>query len=179
MSLFSQSTPLDESAENRPGDEERVIDTFAVKVVERRMAPVALMAIEAHRPFNYVASQAMIFASPILDPLVEIVFNYKDYDVLRRAMERRSNVEYLIRKIENYDAFAALYDRKLKKYLRTEKKKWKWYQRWLGIATPKLNPPDELKNYDWRVAAREDEQKRQGGASTNKSDNKSANNNGK
>jgi len=170
MSLFSQSAPLDENSENRPEDEERVIDTLAIKIVERRMAPVAIMAVEAHRPFNYIASQAMIFASPILDPLVEIVFNYRDYDVLRRAMERRSNVEYLILKIENYDAFAGLYDKKLKKFLKAEKKKWKWYQRWLGIATPKLNPPDELRNYDWRTEAREDEKKRQGKASGRKSE---------
>ncbi len=160
MSLFSQSTPLDDSSENRPEDEERVIDTLAMKIVERRMAPVAILAIEAHRPFNYIASQAMIFASPILDPMVEIIFNYKDYDTLRQAMERRANVEYLILKIENYDAFAQLYDKKLKKFLKAEKKKWKWYQRWLGISTPALTPPDDLKNYDWRQAARDDEELR-------------------
>jgi hypothetical protein len=160
VSLFSQSTPLDEDAENRPDDEERVIDTLALKIVERRMAPVAILAVEAHRPFNYVASQAMIFASPILDPMVEIIFNYKDYDILRRAMERRSNVEYLILKIENYDAFAQIYDKKLKKFLKAEKKKWNWYQRWLGIATPTLTQPDDLKSYDWRQAARDDEKRR-------------------
>ncbi len=165
MSWFSKSG-LSENEEQlpkeqRPEDEERVIDTLAVNVVERRMTPVALMAIEAHRPFNYIASQAMIFASPILDPLVEIIFNYKDYDVLRRAMERRENVEYLMLKIESYDAFAQVYDKKLKKFLKAEKKNWKWYQRWLGIATPKMSPPDDLKNYDWRAAAREDAKRRE------------------
>ncbi len=161
MSIFSQSMDSEKKPEPRPEDEERVIDTLAVTIVERRMTPVAIIAIEAHRPFNYIASQAMIFASPILDPMVEIIFNYKDYDVLRRAMERRANVEYLILKIENYDAFAQVYDHKLKKFLKAEKKKWKWYQRWLGIATPRLSPPDDLKNYDWRQAARDDAELRE------------------
>ena len=163
MSLFSQSKPANVNPEERPEDEERVIDTLALKIVERRMAPVAILAIEAHRPFNYIASQAMIFASPMLDPLVEIIFNYKDYDVLRQAMERRANVEYLILKIENYDAFAQIYDKKLKKFLKAEKKKWKWYQRWLGVATPSIAQPDELKDYDWRKAAQEDEKLRKSG----------------
>jgi hypothetical protein len=38
----------------------------------------------------------------------------------------------------------------VKKFLKAERKKWNWYQRWPGINRPKLNPPDEIKLYDWK-----------------------------
>jgi len=54
-------------------------------------------------------------------------------------------MENLLQKIEQYDA--DMYDREkaLKKFLKTEKKNWKWYQRYFGIAKPKIEYPDEFK----------------------------------
>jgi hypothetical protein len=54
-------------------------------------------------------------------------------------------MENLLQKIEKYDA--AMYDREkaLKKFMKVEKKNWKWYQRYLGIAKPKIEYPEEFK----------------------------------
>lgn len=150
MSLFSQ-TPFGESdAEPIPEEEFRVLDKLASKVIEWRMAPAAIVALESSKPLNYISSQGMVFLGPVMEPLLEMFFNYHDYDILRQALERRSTIEHLIQMIERYDFFADDYDRQVKKLFKTEKKKWKWYQRWLGINQPKVEPPENLKNFDWR-----------------------------
>ena len=55
-------------------------------------------------------------------------------------------VEILLLKIEKYDAEALSREKRMKKFLKEEKKKWKWYQRWLGIFTPKVVLPDDIVN---------------------------------
>ncbi|HSH00474.1 MAG TPA: hypothetical protein VLB27_10510, partial [candidate division Zixibacteria bacterium] len=98
----------------------------------------------------------MIFLGPVFEPLLEMFFKYQDYDILRQAMERRQNVENVIQMIERYDAYAAAYDRKVKKLIKEQKKQWKWYQRWLGVNQPKIEPPAELKDFDWRAAGQKE-----------------------
>ena len=73
------------------------------------------------------------------------VFNIKDYEIFQKAMERRENVENVLLRIEKYDAQMVEWEKSKKKFLKKEKKNWKWYQRWIGIATPKINYPEELK----------------------------------
>jgi hypothetical protein len=65
------------------------------------------------------------------------------------ALERRENVENLLQKIEKYDA--QMYDREkaIKKFYKAEKKKWRWYQRYLGIARPKVQLPEDLRTAPW------------------------------
>ncbi len=155
MSLFSNTPPGAES-ERIPGDEHRVLDKLAEKVVEWRMAAPAIMTLETSKPLNYIASQGMVFFGPIIDPMVQMFFNYQDYDILRRALERRSNMENLIQMIERYDVYAGAYDRMVKKFIKTEKKKWRWYQRYFGINAPQIEPPEQIKNYNWRKAARDE-----------------------
>ncbi len=38
------------------------------------------------------------------DPIVRSIFNFKEYNEVRLALEHRENVELLLRKIEAYDA---------------------------------------------------------------------------
>ena len=40
--------------------------------------------------------------------------------------------------------------------MKAEKKKWKWHQRWLGIKQPKIEPPQELKDFNWREAGQKE-----------------------
>jgi len=124
-----------------PAEEDAVLEKTAKKVVKWRMAVPAILFLESVKPLNYIGAQAMVF----FEPLVQTVFNFRDYDVFRTAMERRENVEGLLQKIEKYDADMYQYEKKLKKFLRQEKKKWRWYQRYLGIARPRVEYPDELK----------------------------------
>jgi hypothetical protein len=121
-------------------EELAVFDRVAKKVTEKGMTVPAILFLESVKPLNFIGAQAMVF----FEPIVQAVFNIRDYDVFRCAIEKRESVEILIRKIEEYDAVALDRDKRVKKFLKQEKKKWKWYQRWLGVFTPKVEIPDDI-----------------------------------
>lgn len=125
-----------------PDDELAILDKLAHKVVEWQMTAPAIIFLESVKPLNYIGSQAMVF----FEPIVQAVFAFKDYNTLRTALERRESIEVLLQKIEEHDAAEQVRQKRMKKWLKEEKKKWKWYQRYLGVFTPKLNPPDEVLN---------------------------------
>jgi len=141
--FFRGSTDLPESEKKAlPAEEKAVLEKVAHKVVDRRMAVPAILFLESVKPLNYIGSQALVF----FEPIVQSLFNFKDYDTFRQALEKRETIEILLRKIEEYDADASQREKRIKKFLKVEKKKWKWYQRWLGIATPKVRIPDDVLN---------------------------------
>jgi hypothetical protein len=74
------------------------------------------------------------------------VFNIKDYDTFRCALEKRETIEILLLKIESLDAVTLSRDKRIKKFMKVERKKWKWWQRWLGVFTPKVTIPDDILN---------------------------------
>jgi len=125
-----------------PEEEMAILEKVAHKVVERRMAVPAIIFLESVKPLNYISSQALVF----FEPIVQTMFNFKDYDTFRSALEKRDSIEILIRKIESFDAVAYTREKRIKKFMKQEKKKWKWYQRWLGIFPPKVKIPDEILN---------------------------------
>jgi len=125
-----------------PEEQEAVFDKLAKWVVRKGMTVPAIMALESVKPLNYVSSQAMVF----FEPIFQAIFNMREYNVVREALEQRESIEILILRIEEYDAVAYRKERAFKKWYKQEKKKWKWYQRWLGIARPKLEPPEEVLN---------------------------------
>lgn len=142
MSLFRGNVdPPDESKPPIPAEEDAVLEKVAKKVIMWRMAVPAIMFLESVRPLNYIGAQAMVF----FEPMVQTVFNFKDYDVFRAAMERRENVENLLQKIEKYDAVLYEREKAIKKFMKAEKKNWKWYQRYLGLFKPKVPLPEELR----------------------------------
>jgi hypothetical protein len=143
LSLFRGNWNLPDSNENPlPEDEERILDKLATKVVERRMAVPAIMFLESIKPLNYIGSQAMVF----FEPIIQSIFNFKDYDTLRQALEKRETIEILLLKIEDMDAVTFAREKRIKKNMKQQKKSWRWYQRWLGIARPKVKIPDEVLN---------------------------------
>jgi hypothetical protein len=121
-------------------EENAILDKLANKVVDKGMAVPAILFLESVKPLNYIGSQMMVF----FEPIVQTVFNFKDYNTLRSTLEKRHSIEILLLKIEEFDATAFSRERRLKKFLKTERKKWKWYQRYLGIFTPKVEVPDEV-----------------------------------
>ncbi len=141
MSLF-QKDPDFSQHEKAPLPEEEyaVLDKVAKKVVEKSMAVPAIVFLESVKPLNFIGSQALVF----FEPIVQTVFNFKDYDTFRSALEKRETIEILIQKIEAYDAVYYAREKRIKKFLKQEKKKWKWYQRWLGVFTPKVEIPPEV-----------------------------------
>ncbi|MEW5993313.1 MAG: hypothetical protein AB1744_02825 [Candidatus Zixiibacteriota bacterium] len=143
MSFFRGGTQFPDSERpSLPVEEDAVLDKVAKKVVEKRMAVPAIVFLESVKPLNFIGSQAMVF----FEPIVQALFNFKDYDTFRQALEKRESIEIMLQKIEKYDADVYDREKRIKKFLKVEKKKWKWYQRWLGIATPKVDIPEEVLN---------------------------------
>ncbi len=79
-------------------DERRdeLIDKLAGKVVKHGMATPAILFLEMHKPFAFLASQSVILASGFLAPFVGIQ-NVQDYSML---IESRENIGRLITRIE-------------------------------------------------------------------------------
>lgn len=141
MSFFKGSTELPDPEEKPiPEDENEVLEKLAKKAVEKGMAVPAILFLESVKPLNYIGSQTMVF----FEPIIQTVFNFKDYNTLRMSLEKRETIEILLQKIEKYDSIALSREKRIKKFLKKEKKKWKWYQRYLGIFTPKFKLPDEV-----------------------------------
>jgi len=141
MSIFKGSPdPIKNEGDGIPEEENAILEKVAKKVVKWRMSTPAIIFLESVKPLNYIGSQTMVF----FEPIVQSIFNFRDYDNFRIAMERRENVENLLQKIEKYDA--VLYDREkaIKKFMKNERKKWKWYQRYLRVFPPKVKLPEEL-----------------------------------
>jgi len=137
-----------------PAEEDAVLEKLAKKVVEWHMAVPAILFLESVKPLNYIGAQAMIF----FEPIIQSVFTFKDYDDLRRAMERRENVENLLQKIEQYDAESYKKEKLYKKKLKEERKKWTWYQRYLGIKQPRIEiDPAELEALEKKAPTQSDD----------------------
>ena len=69
-------------------------------IVERRMAPPALLFLESVKPLNFVGSQAMFF----FEPIVKIFVGGEGYTRFATLMERRENLELFLRCIEATEA---------------------------------------------------------------------------
>ena len=143
MSIFRGNMNLtDPEDKPLPADEEAVLDKVARKVVEKRMAVPAILFLESVKPLNYIGSQTMVF----FEPIVQTVFNFKDYNAMQSALEKRESIEILLNKIEGYDAVSYAREKRIRKFMKQEKKKWKWYQRYLGIGRPAVQLPEEILN---------------------------------
>ena len=125
-----------------PEEEAAVLEKVAEQVVKRSMTVPAILFFESVKPLNFIGSQAMVF----FEPIVQSVFEFKDYNALRQALEKRQTLEILIQRIEALDAIHLEREKRVKAFLKEERKKWNWYQRWLGVFTPKVVIPDSVLN---------------------------------
>lgn len=143
MSLFDSTDKIPEAGHNPlEADEQALIDKVAHKVVDKGWTVPAIMFLESVKPLNFISSQVMVF----FEPIVQTVFTFKDYTTFRTALEKRESIEILLLKIEEFDAKALSREKRIKKFLKQEKKKWKWYQRYLGVFLPKIEYPEEIIN---------------------------------
>ena len=81
-------------------EEAELLEKIAARVVRWQMTIPAILFLESVKPLNYLGSQALVF----FEPIVQSLFNVKEYDTFRIMMERRENVERLLVKIEELDA---------------------------------------------------------------------------
>ena len=66
-------------------------------LAQRRLETPAVLFLESIRPLSFVGAQGMHF----LEPFARAVFDVKEYERLARLLERRSNLELLVRAIED------------------------------------------------------------------------------
>lgn len=142
MSWLGQSPIPNEGKDIFPEEELAIIEKVAKKVVEKGMTVPAIIFLESIKPLNFISAQAMIF----FEPIVQTVFNLRDYDAFRSALEKRPSIELLIQKIEAMDAAASIREKRVKVFMKEERKKWNWYQRYLGVFLPKVVIPEEILN---------------------------------
>ena len=81
-------------------EEHELLEKIAHEVVRRGLTAPAILFLASLAPMNFVASQAMLFFAP----MVGVVFQRKDYDVLQRMLERRESIELILARIEQRDA---------------------------------------------------------------------------
>lgn len=141
MSIFRDAMKVPEQTP-LPEEELAVLEKVAKKVVEKSMSVPAIVFLESIKPLNFVGSQAMVF----FEPIVQSLFNLKDYDTFRTALEKRQTLEILIQRIEAMDSVAQAREKRIKAFMKEEKKKWKWYQRYLGIFLPQVTIPEDVLN---------------------------------
>lgn len=82
----------DVSAERR----EELFTRMARRIVDLKLAPVAIVMLESSKPLSFVGSQLMVF----LQPIITAVFPFQSYDEIAALMEDRANLELFIKKIE-------------------------------------------------------------------------------
>ncbi len=78
---------------------EEILSRIAQKVVDLKLAPVAIVMLESSKPLSFVGSQLMVF----LQPVVTSIFPFHQYDEVAALLEDRANVEALIQRIEKLE----------------------------------------------------------------------------
>lgn len=86
---------LDLNAERKT----ELINKIAKRVVEMRMATVAIVMLESAKPISFLGNQAMIF----FQPFYRAFFTSPVYDEFAILMEDRQNFELLIQAIERFE----------------------------------------------------------------------------
>ena len=142
MSFNSPFGPQDlpPEEEELQSEEIELLRKIAQKVVDMRMTVPAILFLESVKPLNYIGSQVMVF----FEPFVGALFNFRtmnmqgmklnEYDLFRRMMEKRDNVERLLQKIEELDAIQFQKEREIRKKYKAEKKakRRRFWRRLLG-----------------------------------------------
>lgn len=100
-------------------DERELIRRIAQKIVDRGMTVPAILFFESVKPLSYLGSQALVFLEPFMQAVLK---NMNDYNLFRKMMEKRDNVERLLQKIEELDAIQVQKEREFKKKYKAEKK---------------------------------------------------------
>jgi len=80
--------------------EHLLLDRIALAIVRRRMQVPSLFLLESAKPLNYLGSQAMTF----FEPMIRLLFPTTEYGEIRRILERRHSIEWLLTRIEEHSA---------------------------------------------------------------------------
>ena len=83
-------------------DEQRdsLIDKLAQRVTRYDLCVPAVLFLEMHRPFAYLAGQSLVLGSGLLGPL----FGAQNVQQMSKLFEDRGNLDRLIERIETLEA---------------------------------------------------------------------------
>src|SRR5260221_8721486 len=83
-------------------DEQRdsLIEKLAQRVIRYDLCVPALLFLEMHRPFAYLAGQSLVLGSGFLAPL----FGPQNVQQMAKLFENRSNIDRLLARIEALEA---------------------------------------------------------------------------
>lgn len=95
-----------------------IIERIAKEVVEREMTAPAVFFLEMGKPFTFLGNQFLIF----MNPIIQSIFNSKNYDLFTEFLEDRNNIEKLISKIEELEEKRKGEEKKLKQEKKEKKK---------------------------------------------------------
>jgi hypothetical protein len=110
----------DSEAKAGPEDEdEALIEKVALRVVGMRMTVPAIFFLESSKPLAFLGSQLLIF----LEPFIQTLFNFRQYQRFAFLMEDRANWERLIRRVEELEAEQSEREKQAKREKKAKKKK--------------------------------------------------------
>jgi hypothetical protein len=76
-----------------------LINKIAQKVIDYRLAPVAIVFLESSKPISFLGNQFLIF----MQPFYRALFAYREYEEITAMLEDRNNIEALICEIERLE----------------------------------------------------------------------------
>jgi len=92
---------LETPAEGSSADKDQaLIDAVAEKLVKKHLTVPAIFFLESSKPLAFLGGQLLIF----LEPFVQTLFNFEQYQRFAILMEDRDNWERLVRRIEDLEA---------------------------------------------------------------------------
>jgi hypothetical protein len=96
-SLEKQSVALPD-VDSAPGSPTRdtTLDELTEAICRRGLGTAAVFLLESVRPLNFIGSQAM----HAFTPLASVVFDPKHWSMLAEALEDRTTIDRLIKRIE-------------------------------------------------------------------------------
>jgi hypothetical protein len=113
-SIETPQAGLDSVAQEKvevTAEDEVMIRKVAERLVRMRMSVPAIFFLESSKPLAFVGGQLLIF----LEPFVQTLFNFAQYQRFAALMEDRENWERLIRKLEDLEAEVTEKDKREKK----------------------------------------------------------------
>ncbi|KPL19276.1 MAG: hypothetical protein AMJ92_03790 [candidate division Zixibacteria bacterium SM23_81] len=95
-----------------------LLEKVARRIVDLRVSAMAIFLLESTKPLSFLGSQLLVFFNPIIQP----IFNFKDYEEVTDMIENRDNIEFLIQRIERLQEEQILRDQEIKRAKKERKR---------------------------------------------------------
>jgi len=100
-------------------EDDALVDKVAKKVVDMRLTVPAIFILESSKPLAFLGGQLLVF----LEPFIQTLFNFKQYQRFAFLMENRENWERLLRRIEDREEAVKLHEKEEKRKKKENRKK--------------------------------------------------------